>query len=450
MPNNYGELVWITASTVAKVLICSVAGMFLSKYFKNKAHTEKGLTYISVRILLPLMLFSNLCLGVTWESVLLYYWAPIIALLPIFIGISGALVCRSFLNESYAGMLILGCTFQNGLTYPLSLLMNLKGVSWFGPEETETALGHVFLYNIVCSIGLWAVGEPIIKYYKSVEVRNQQAVVAAARQERAPAEKTITGSDNVPYLSISRNPSSSPTISNGPSSTVEQFKWYRPAEPDDEPINACAGAVSEQGSEPGNLIVAEDATPWSEIMAGVMDAMKSPTVSGSFLAIFISLVPPLRWIAETMPGLALINGFGLIGKGAIPLQLLVLGATVISNDTEENGAEESERDRTLWDRLTSQQSLFIISSIAIRLVIVPTICFGIIHLLSSHGIIPSNRIFLLAILVGTCSPSAINTSIICVIHDYHAKEYAEMIFVMYVSSALFSTFWLFIYVLYLS
>eukprot|EP00796_Vickermania_ingenoplastis_P004070 gene4070-2919_t len=471
---NYLSLVWITASTVGKVILCCAVGMFIARYFSHREHSEKGFTYICVRILFPLLLFSSLCLSVSWESLGLYYWAPIMALFPIVLGIAGACVCKVFLNNTYTGMLILGCTFQNGLTYPVSLLMNLKGISWFGPAELEIGLAHIFLYNVVCSLGLWGIGEPVIKYFKAKELADEKLAMEELRRQQLTTLPDKAGGSSkgivfpfstvADHAAVSIEEQKKQNISQS-ASTFQQFAWYRPADPLDAPINpaSIAPPVPIAEGEEGDVIARTEEGKSSiaaTICGGLRTAvkgLKSPIVAGCLLAIFISLVPPLRWLAETMPGEILLSGFALIGNGAIPLQLLVLGATVIQKkdpeasnaDAHEGGEVVEASPRTWLDTLKSQQSLFIISSITIRLVVVPAICFGLIHVLSTHNVIPNDRVFLLSMFIGTCCPSAINSSIICVMHEYHAREYSQMIFVMYVSAIFFTTVWLFIYILYI-
>lgn len=464
MSSNYLDVALITAATVGKVLLCAVVGMFVSRFFSHPKHSEKGFTYISVRVLLPLLLFSNLCLTVTWDTIKLYYWALILAFFPIIIGFAGSCLCRFFLNTTYTGMLILGCTFQNGLTFPVSVLMNLKGISWFGPEEVEIGCAHIFLYNIICSIGLWAIGEPVIKYFKGMEVQEEKKKMDEERRLLLATSREL-GKNTVecdgiyvqfPYSQLYKEiegTAPNPISAASPATAREQFSWYLPADPLDAPIRPemlCGTSLNGKDGE-ASLTVSVSSSQNSNIVKNMLQAMLSPTVAGSILAIIISLVPPLRWVAETMPGQTLLGGFTLLGSGAIPIQLLVLGATVVGNKRASPNEPRAEGGKKVsrLHFLRSQQSLFVLSSIVIRLLIVPTICLGLIHVLRSLQLLPDDRVFLLAMLVGTCSPSAINSSIICVMHEYHASEYAQMIFIMYVSAIFFTTAWLFIYVLYL-
>jgi len=196
----------------------------------------------------------------------------------------------------------------------------------------------------------------------------------------------------------------------------------------------------------------------------VLRAIRSPPVMASLLAMIIALTPPLRWCAESFGGSTVIGGLGIIGAGGVPLQILVMGGTV-AGPREANGghaveerqpnadAEDEEHPRSsswLQRYAPSPQIQFTVVAIVVRLMAIPAICFLIIHLLRVNDVLPSDRPFILSILVSTCSPAAINASLICTMHSYHVKPFTQMIFVMYLTSIATTTLWLFVYVLYLS
>ena len=168
----------------------------------------------------------------------------------------------------------------------------------------------------------------------------------------------------------------------------------------------------------------------------------------------------------------------LIGEGAIPLQLLVLGLTIVASrppdgvPSKKPAASASPAAATA-DRPTATAAPASASSpptspstradepdgtvidvaattTAAGNSIIPSICFGVLHALVKAGLMPNERPFILSMLVASCSPSAINSSLICAMHGYHARDYSRMIFCMYVSAIFTSTIWLFLYILYLA
>ncbi|EPY19136.1 transporter [Strigomonas culicis] len=342
---NYLQLGLITFVTVGKVLLCCIAGMVISKFFLERKKSEKGLSYISVQVFLPCLLFANLCQSVTWESVTLYYWAPVIALIPVCLGAIMSFLAKNLVPQQYRALLILGSSFQNGLTFPISLVVNLKGIEWFGAEEVVNAQSFLFLYNIICSIGLWAIGEPVIKYYKGKEVAEERRLaMARTLEERTTAlgdasDRHLQDSFTYPYEAATCAPEAdgaalkdivgevdAETIDSSldgvdaaqgrpankrTASTVEQMRWYKPAQEHDAPIRA---RVSSDGDGTGAAEVGR-LQRWGKTVGG---AFKSPPVYASLVALCISLTPPLRWLAESFCGQILVGGLSLVGGGAIP------------------------------------------------------------------------------------------------------------------------------------
>ncbi|EPY35166.1 transporter [Strigomonas culicis] len=492
---NYLQLGLITFVTVGKVLLCCIAGMVISKFFLERKKSEKGLSYISVQVFLPCLLFANLCQSVTWESVTLYYWAPVIALIPVCLGAIMSFLAKNLVPQQYRALLILGSSFQNGLTFPISLVVNLKGIEWFGAEEVVNAQSFLFLYNIICSIGLWAIGEPVIKYYKGKEVAEERRLaMARTLEERTTAlgdasDRHLQDSFTYPYEAATCAPEAdgaalkdivgevdAETIDSSldgvdaaqgrpankrTASTVEQMRWYKPAQEHDAPIRA---RVSSDGDGTGAAEVGR-LQRWGKTVGG---AFKSPPVYASLVALCISLTPPLRWLAESFCGQILVGGLSLVGGGAIPVQLLVLGLTVMSKrqvapapppaDAATAAAEDADGEvvvvktkRTLLQKAQNSmppQALFTFVAIVIRLLMVPSVCFIVIHLLNRAGLLPNDSSFLLSMLLETASPSAINSSLICAIHSFHTQEYTRMIFVMYMTAVVTTTIWLFFDILY--
>ncbi|KAH9589065.1 Membrane transport protein [Trypanosoma melophagium] len=496
------QLVVITAETVGKILLCALVGLRISRYFIAPSKSLRGLSALSLLVFLPCLLFSNLVLRLTWSALGHYYWAPLLAFIPATLGALGSFLFRPLLAPQWHGVLTLGCTFQNGLTFGLSIMLTLKGVAWLTPEAAERATSYIFLYNIVCSIGLWTIGEPLIKSCKKRLVQERlvrrriQQQQEQEQQEEYNKERNGYGDERntiiYPYeLSHSHRECDNTPVFNGlehntmesksnheeskierKATVDEQFWWYRPFD------NAAPISLSNTTDNPNNNNSDNCISTLWEVLARLPSILKSPPVFATFSAIIISLFPPLRWLAESTPGEIVIGGMKIIGSGAIPLQLLLLGCNVASSrppplenkntlktDGKQNNNKDDDEDEEDGDYENdmnvggqrgclkslpiSQSTLFAILTVSLRLFYIPVVCFVVIHFLRVGGIIPAEREFLLAVLLGTCAPSAINSSLICTMHSYKTRSYAKMIFIMYVSAIGTTAFWLAFYIWYL-
>jgi predicted permease len=148
----------------------------------------------------------------------------------------------------------------------------------------------------------------------------------------------------------------------------------------------------------------------------------------SLLGIFVALTP-LSQLVRTVPGDVVCGGLRLLADGAVPMNLLILGISLVGENSD---------PVTISPRVVA-------GAIATRLILVPASCFGAVMTLARLGVMPTDRTFLLTMFVESCAPSAVNIGVICNLHGYKAKEYSRMLFVMYVSAVLSTCVWLTIY-----
>ncbi|AYU78174.1 transporter - putative [Leishmania donovani] len=490
MGDLYLGMMLITATTVGKIILCALAGMLVSRYFSNPKETLTGLSYISARVFLPCLLFANLSMNVTWEQLSKFYWAPLFALLPMGIGFLSSMLVRAVLRREYHFVVILASSFQNGLTFPVSVLLNLKGIEWFTGAAVVDAQSYIFLYNVVCSIGLWALGDPMIAYAKTKEVESEEAndEELVARRRPYSMDGRVDGEAEGKEKAQS-SPHTAAAAQQGHATAHEQLEWYRPAQASDKPIMLPPGS-------PGILLDDEMRITNSKLKPRddrlkrlgriALTSIQSPTVLSSIIALIISLTPPLQRLAKSPFGEPFVGGMALVGKGAIPLHLVVLGSSVAASRPKAHPTSSAKRaqvtisspttsaplptsaDGTVFDVSASQpgtgvnalrywitsrvqpQILFTCCAVVTRLVIIPCICFLALHILVKAGLMPSEKPFLLSMLVAIISPTAINSTLICTMREYHVRDYSHMMFFMYLSSIITSSVWLFCILLYLS
>jgi auxin efflux carrier family protein len=506
MTNFYVSLMAITAMTVGKIILSSSAGMVVSRYFGNPESSVKGLSFIAMRVSLPCLLFTNLCFSVTWAQLSKFYWAPLFGCVPMILGFLSSFLVRRLLTKEYRYVVILASTFQNALTFPVSILINLKGIAWFTGVAVADAQSYIFLYNLICNIGLYSIGEPLIAWAKQKEVDEEEAARAAAemvkrRQQLLDVGVTaneIAAFENRSFaypfesphrenalaeLPQSPRPPAAATAAKRDATAREQLHWYHQASETDRPIIPPPGSpvivlnddvFGSDDSGPARAATAqkEKEDSLAHFRKNVIESLTGGPNLASFLAIAVALVPPLRWLAQSFLGEAVIGGMTLIGEGAIPLQLLVLGCTLVGPPTVKQETEMKpgappqatadaaaagsggDDDRAgacmrFVTSVVSPQVIFTVCTIFLRLVILPAACFFLLHILVKGGLMPKERPFILAMLTEALSPSAMNSSLICAVHGYHAKDYSRMIFCQYVACIFSTTIWLFVFILYI-
>lgn len=158
--------IYVSCETVFKLVATVYMGYFAAPMLSALHSTDRGLSYITLRVLLSSMLFGNLCLDISLSSLQSYYWAVIMSLIPQILGALFSYMLRGSVDKEWRVLLIFGSTFQNGLTFPLSVVTSIKNIKWLDEEARKDCEQYVFLYNLTCAVGLWSIGNPLVKYFK--------------------------------------------------------------------------------------------------------------------------------------------------------------------------------------------------------------------------------------------------------------------------------------------
>lgn len=168
------HFVYVAFSTVLKLIAVVVPGMMIASSFKDLIHTLEGFSYITLRICLSCMLFSNLCGDISLTLLNTYGWAVVMSLVPMIFGVVTSVLLKGLLPKERQVLLVLGSTFQNGLEVPLSVVSSIKGIKWLDGPAIRICEQYVFVYNLTCALGLWSVGSTMIKFYKDKRLHEVQ------------------------------------------------------------------------------------------------------------------------------------------------------------------------------------------------------------------------------------------------------------------------------------
>lgn len=408
-----------SAVTVGKVILAACVGVWVSRHFAHKDKSLKALSHISARICLPCLLFSHLATGISWEILGKYYWACILPLIPMFIGWSSSLLFRLFIPHEMHGLLQLACSFQNVISFGLGIVMNLN-LPWWSEAVKKQAQSYVVLYNVVHSLFLWSVGTMIIE---KCAVDLEEKKEASTWTELSPGVLAVganTALDNrgEAQRGGADHSSEGAEVRYQPAQRLED---YRP-----QPTLASNAGTVRAKRKP----TAE--TTWMEYICIQLSYLATEQLFATFLGLLVALVPPFDLLIKNPLGELILGGISLLAPGTVPLQLLLLGVNVTA--TGDDAAQ-----------LTTP---FLFCVILLRLVFIPLVCFGIVHLLIVSSLMPYDAPFVFMMLLLTCAPTAINTSIICSLYSYKVKEYTRLLLCMYVTCIFTTTMWLAVYTRY--
>jgi len=153
---------------------------------------------------------------------------------------------------------------------------------------------------------------------------------------------------------------------------------------------------------------------WSQLI--------SPPVAGGLLGILAGVVPAFRGVlvAPGAPLRVISDVAELLGSGAIPCSLLVLGANVAAAGAA--GREAMAIRSVLGVALA-------------RLVIFPFIGIGLVLGLRYFDIIPRDPMFALVLMLEAAAPPATNLIVMCQLHERGEKAMARILFWNYLAAA---------------
>jgi len=190
-----------------------------------------------------------------------------------------------------------------------------------------------------------------------------------------------------------------------------------------------AGLPIDSGTSSGNM--PSGSPHWFKAVQGVLQNAIVPPVLASLTAIVIGLVPQLRGLLVDThdqdcdaPLEWLYNGLSKLGEAAVPLNLLILGASL------SKGAN--------FSALPMRTCISLVMS---KMVLMPLISVGVVYVLSHiiHVGHPQDKSLWLVSLVVACTPTANNITVMVELAGQNKEAMATALFVQYLVAPLLLT-----------
>mmetsp|Transcript_8127 Transcript_8127/g.20168 ORF Transcript_8127/g.20168 Transcript_8127/m.20168 type:complete len:384 (-) Transcript_8127:559-1710(-) len=331
-----GDSLAVVAISVTKLVLaggsCAYTYRSLLKRKQIEAQTLTSLARVNKQLLIPLFIFSKCAQGITGDTLAKFSFVP--ALIIAFM-LTGYLAGRTSVWLSRAPpraapVATASCTFSNVLGLPLPLVESLvAGLAAYQDdrEAQSRCVSYLFLANIASSTLMWTIAPRML----------------------AP----LAGG--------------APPLAGGAKYASDQ--WSSVMEGSAADVEAAPSGGS------GGSIAARGMAHVCRAARGVWMALNRPTAA-SLLGMAVGVTPPLRGllVLPEAPLRFLIDAMELLGKGAIPLILFVLGGQLSSGPTA--GTSEDMPPRT------------IVAVIISKLLIVPSCNLGLILAALKTGLLP--------------------------------------------------------------
>ena len=423
-------------ATIARVVAISVvklvfaggisAWSFRQLRASNKVPNTllKDVSQFNKELLLPCFIFVNVAEGLTGDLVAQLFFVPVFVALCMGAGYvagrAAAFITRAPRSQYPVAMTMV--TFSNVIGLPLPLLMSLiDGV----PQLAETVGSHsrgssyLFLANVLQSTVMWTLAGPMLAGGRKAERKNSIGPMLGSGTARSDAEtpsttelsSTPAAHDAADQQTPQVEPTPALSQADGGADSHGAGPVEELAAPDEVGISSANGA---------SPVASAPARAWLKVRRAATlcgDALPRPS-RASLLGLIVGVTPlrdilvtedaPLRWVLDAME---------LIGAGAVPLVIFVLGATLSKGPAGAGGAMPV---RT------------IVGVLFAKLVVVPSITLGLLMCCVQAGLVPlGDGLLPITLLIVGASPTAMNINVIATLQGTGQKEVASIMFYQY-------------------
>lgn len=441
---------------------------------------------LSYYMFIPGMAFYKICAGVSLQQIASAW--PLVLYPSIFAGVGfvlGTVMTRLLKIESkqLRHSITLTLMFGNYGSLPFSILQTItKDVSPFAEDllSSQRSLAYSSIFMSTASLWLWSFGPWYIRRSRSAPLESTEAGQVEEASESSNSHKESSeGHDSAVELNDLSHANDDDHLTNGSASATghTQIDAFQPRLPFRHRAVARAKAIFRSVRNWGVwglitpstiacilavLLVA--AAPVHKLFFVPVTTTTSTTVSTPSVSNLTEIAPdgtvtcleaPVAAAAYKPPFQFLADTINTVGVCCIPVALLLLGSNLYSTVKGQvmryrmrNEPQDSvdDLDDPLHRAPGSGSVLplpkrVLIGAVVGRLVILPIICFFISWVVLKIGILPSDPLIAMVLVIEGCMPSAINLVILAQMQDDQAVT--EQLATILLGQYVFCTFTIF-------
>jgi predicted permease len=433
-------------SATLEVLLMVVVGMIL--YYRKVLQDShvKVLGALVFQIFTPCMLCFKFATSVDLPMLKTAYLAVALALFNVLCAnvLARLIFFKCIWRKRLAGIrsvvVNVAITFNNAGTLPFVFVSALckTGNIFLNSQDAENrAIAYISLYLLPVQILFWSFGMIAMKNKPSKEnEENQNVTLVTEPMIEKPADLTEDMHLEEEELRKSLSNENLAGTNHEESSAVD--------------IQLESVEVTEQSHTMSQSAFQRLKGMWQSVRKNMppISHIITPPTYGCFVGIIVALVPHVKEFLVTNPP-AIVSTLPhvarLFGDTVFPLSMILLGANLANtmmaaspiNNDQSNEEKERNGKKLFFIRrfIKHNDPLVVFTAVVTRLVIMPLIgmgvCLGLIYL----KLLPSDPVLILVLMVESSTPTAINTSILCVLNDNNGLyEMCEVLLFMYLSA----------------
>lgn len=390
----------IACSSIAKAALVIAAGVLLTRKGAFTPEVRKGLSKAAASLLVPCLLTERLAKTVTPQLLALAWPVLPFGIIYVSVGCMLGSMATAGLPDHIRHPAIAASSFANSQALPI-ILIEVIGPELFGPDAAAAGVTYIGLYLIVYLILQWTIGANLL------DVPSLTLGGGEARSKAPPSDSPVYAS------------------SSGTRPTDVELQAR-----EDEGIAVSACTTSDASILQGVSARGNQCQPtgyWRRAGA-VLRRVASPPIYGICAGLCIGLLPPLRWAFLSDPTTGhkpplrfAMQAAGLLGSASIPLNTMLLGASLSKGPT--------------W-RVVPRR--VVVGVVLTKLAFLPVVALAVCALMARLVRLPP--LLLLVILMESAMPTANNLMMMCELAGGKANQLmSTLIFSEYLASPVLLT-----------
>ncbi|ORZ25415.1 auxin efflux carrier [Absidia repens] len=463
------ELITSAVQAILQVIVNVTFGVILTKAGYFDSAKQRWLSRVNMVFFTPCLLFSNIASVISFEKLVAFWPIPVFfTLFSLLSWLVGQGMLRLFGVTGPYRRFVAACSlFCNTNSLPIAVISSLAfseagSLLYWHENDTQQdvaarGVAYTLFYAMFCNIIRWSYGYSLLqRHSKDTEMGygtdSNDGLINNSKTDGSDTERHPS---TTPYNYTPDNFSSNSSTRSSSSSDTKQDDTLqgKPVPSSRPPLSPMLTSFPKHSNESSPLLLASPASsstlytsidPWTTRVyhrihqqltntALQIHSYMSPPLYSALLALMVGLSPlqPLLFDPHAFLYPSLTKAVQNCGKAAVPLILVCLGSqlTLIAQQNRHSSDHDQHHQNAVAFRRA------VIASLVTRMV-TPVIVIGLVMVCLNYTTIVAidlmqDPMFVVAIIILGCTPTAINLSQITQVNGIFEEEMMQVLFWSY-------------------
>lgn len=428
----FWDLLLVACMPVVKILLISGLGAVLASQYVNvfTEDARRHLNKITFIVFIPALMFASLAKSVTFEDLISWWYMPFNIFLTFFFGatLGWIIVKLTKPPEHLKGIIIANCcagNLGNLLVIIIPAMCDEKGSPFGEPSVCRTyGIAYASFSMALGSIFIWTYAYSLVRSSSHIHEEHE---IESGREEKVP---------NIDYLNVGEKSGLLKTVRIAPE--VQSPR----GNPLSRSQSACSmirvSSLPRDFNQEVVLLSSPEKPSYFHNIVGkvleytkdtrqlILEELKAPPTVGVIAGFIVGAVPQVKnlFVGENSPLRVINDSISLLGQGAIPAIILILGGNLVK------GLKSS-----------SLRTIIIVLIVCVRYVLLPVIGIFVVKGASYVGALPNDPLYHFVMMIQFTVPPAMNIGTMTQLFNVGEEECSVIFLWTYVLAAFSVTFW---------